>query len=322
MQPTFSLESPYGGPEAQSTADWFKGDLHIHTVFSDGLYEPHQIKDFYKAYAYQFLAFSDHPNGGTVYHFDVDDDDFVTIPAYEFAADPLRVHINCIGAAVGPEGIHPAGPDMQGAVDRVNKQGGFAFFCHPFVYDYPNPAYVLTGLSGLEIINTGAISYRAGQDDAVRRGTALDLWDELLTKGQRLWGFVNSDFHWFCNEEPCVAFNMVDAPSLRATDLLQSLNAGRFYASTGLRLREILVEETSITVECEQAACIRFIGAGGNTLKESCGHRATYGVQGDEIYVRVECTDERRAFTTKPQLDFFHQTAFLQPTFVIPTRSS
>ena len=45
---------------AAETARWYKGNLHTHSLWSDGNDYPEMIADWYKAQGYNFLALSDH----------------------------------------------------------------------------------------------------------------------------------------------------------------------------------------------------------------------------------------------------------------------
>ena len=45
---------------AAEPARWWKGNLHTHSLWSDGDDYPEMIADWYKAHGYQFLALSDH----------------------------------------------------------------------------------------------------------------------------------------------------------------------------------------------------------------------------------------------------------------------
>ena len=47
-------------PEPETTARWWKGNLHTHSLWSDGNDYPEMILDWYKAHAYHFVALSDH----------------------------------------------------------------------------------------------------------------------------------------------------------------------------------------------------------------------------------------------------------------------
>src|ERR1044071_9088807 len=41
-------------------AQWYKGNLHTHSYWSDGDDFPEMIMDWYKTHGYQFVALSDH----------------------------------------------------------------------------------------------------------------------------------------------------------------------------------------------------------------------------------------------------------------------
>src|SRR6201988_657768 len=46
--------------ETPAEKRWFKGNLHTHSLWSDGDDYPEMIVDWYKSHDYQFLALSDH----------------------------------------------------------------------------------------------------------------------------------------------------------------------------------------------------------------------------------------------------------------------
>ncbi|MFM9956230.1 MAG: PHP domain-containing protein, partial [Opitutaceae bacterium] len=47
-------------PAADPAPRWFKGNLHTHSLWSDGNDYPEMIADSYKRAGYHFLAMSDH----------------------------------------------------------------------------------------------------------------------------------------------------------------------------------------------------------------------------------------------------------------------
>ena len=50
----------YGAEPAASEARWYKGNLHTHSLWSDGNDFPEMICDWYARHGYDFLALSDH----------------------------------------------------------------------------------------------------------------------------------------------------------------------------------------------------------------------------------------------------------------------
>src|SRR4051812_34565773 len=57
-------DPPQERPDAPATAHaeprWLKGNLHTHSLWSDGNDYPEMIVDWYARHGYQFLALSDH----------------------------------------------------------------------------------------------------------------------------------------------------------------------------------------------------------------------------------------------------------------------
>ncbi len=47
-------------PALSGVPRWWKGNLHTHSLWSDGDDYPEMIVDWYKRHDYQFLALSDH----------------------------------------------------------------------------------------------------------------------------------------------------------------------------------------------------------------------------------------------------------------------
>ena len=78
------------------------------------------------------------------------------------------------------------------------------------------------------------------------------------------------------------------APAADPDSLLSSLRQGAFTASTGAEFTAFSVEGRTITAEAAEGTSLRFIGHGGRLLKAVSSTTASYRVNGDEGYVRVE----------------------------------
>ena len=85
---------------------------------------------------------------------------------------------------------------------------------------------------------------------------------------------------------------MVRAPRLEARALVDALERGEFYATTGVVLADYQATAREITVRVRPASSskyrIQFIGSGGRLLRESVETEATYVFTGDEGYVRAK----------------------------------
>ena len=113
----------------------------------------------------------------------------------------------------------------------------------------------------------------------------LEFWDDLLTRGFRVWGFSNDDSH-----DPADfgnAFNMVLVETATPSEIIQSAKAGRFYGSTGLIARSISGNGREIHISFDTPCDGSFIGPGGKVYAQSHGVEFSYSL-GDESYIRFQ----------------------------------
>ena len=138
-----------------------------------------------------------------------------------------------------------------------------------------------------------------------------EAWDAILTNGTLLYGIAVDDAHTFkAPGNPDVAgpgrgWVSVRAPKLEARALLDALERGDFYASTGVELTEYQAtpRQMSVTVRRTEFSKyrIQFIGSGGRVLREVAAPSATYEIRGDEGYVRARVLESNgRLAWTQP----------------------
>jgi hypothetical protein len=84
---------------------------------------------------------------------------------------------------------------------------------------------------------------------------------------------------------------MVRAARLDARAVLEALERGDFYASTGVVLDEIATSARDMTVKVKPDGAsryrVQFVGSGGRVLSEVADASASYTFTGDEGYVRA-----------------------------------
>lgn len=68
-------------------AVWLKGNLHSHSVFSDGKLTPEEMKAAYKGHGYDFLAVTDHDVYTDTRH--LSDETFTMIQGFELWGQQL-----------------------------------------------------------------------------------------------------------------------------------------------------------------------------------------------------------------------------------------
>jgi hypothetical protein len=141
------------------------------------------------------------------------------------------------------------------------------------------------------------------------------VWDYLLTGGKRIYGIAVDDAHHFQGEfaadraNPGRGWVAVRADRLDAEEIMRRMEAGEFYASTGVALDDVRIAQNSLEVRVTQRGNFKytteFIGANGAVLARTGANPARYTLRGDEVYVRARVTDSGGA------------VAWIQPVFVV-----
>ena len=142
---------------------------------------------------------------------------------------------------------------------------------------------------------------------------ALDVWDELLSRGKRVFGHAVDDQHR--PSDRYKGWNIVQMPDsasiVTATSIIDALKVGRFVASTGVCVSAIGIGDdgNSITVASD-AASVRWITNGGRCVRRREGgeDNLTFDailaaidsgagqMAGVDLYVRVELKGSNGTF--------------------------
>ncbi|MBP8130151.1 MAG: CehA/McbA family metallohydrolase [Candidatus Hydrogenedentes bacterium] len=258
---------------------WLKGNLHTHTTNSDGDLSPQESVATYAALGYDFLMVSDHDCFTKTKG--LDPHGMVLIPGNEITAyGPHLLHVNA-HRYIDPD------EDRQAMIDAINVDGGFCVVCHPnWLENYNHCDHSLLtewrDYLGIEIYN-GVCRRAEGSP------IATDRWDRLLSTGRRVWGFANDDSHK--PVERGVAWNVAQVESRIPAAIVRALRDGRFYASTGVAITAIRVENATITVETANAQRCRVFADLSRLQATQEGPAISYTVPDDfpHTYVRVEC---------------------------------
>ena len=84
----------------------------------------------------------------------------------------------------------------------------------------------------------------------------------------------------------------VRAPQLEGRAIVEALDRGDFYASTGVELAGYSADRNGLALKVRPTAWskyrVQFIGRGGRLLSEIPDANATYAFKGDEGYVRAK----------------------------------
>jgi hypothetical protein len=369
-------------PRKQPVVRWWKGNLHTHTLWSDGGDYPEMVVEWYKNRGYHFLVLSDHNilSQGQKW-IDADDNragpealgkyldrfgeswieqrtvdgkrEVRLKPLGEFRSlfeEPGRflmiqgeeitdakAHLNGINLL---EVIQPQGGDtvlevLQNNVDAVlaqRQRTGQAMFAH---INHPNFGWGVTAEDIMQVrgekffeVHNGHPGVRSYGDD-YHVGTER-MWDIILTRRLAelglpiMYGVATDDAHNYhawgaMAANPGRGWVVVKADHLTGESIIKAMEAGDFYASTGVTLRDVQFDgrTLAITVVPEPGVSYttEFIGTLkgynpaskpvvdensveirttriysddiGQVLARVTGSAASYTLGGNELYVRA-----------------------------------
>ncbi len=292
--------------------NWYRGNLHAHTINSDGDSPPYDVMAWYKRNGYQFLAITDHNTFTDPALFDTNPSDTFLLIGAEEVTNAKTVHLNAIGInkVVPPQAGATVPEILQAAIDAIRAQGGIPLINHP------NFRWAFTAREMLPLKGAVLVEIASGHPAVNHAGDGLvptteQMWDELLSAGMRVFGVSVDDAHNFRQEftidrsNPGRGWVVARAAALTRENILAALSTGDFYASTGVSLKDVRSTPDSLTVEIQTAPSdpkryqVVFIGKGGRTLAVSRENPASYRLMGSEGYVRarIEDSGSLRAWT-------------------------
>ena len=189
---------------------------------------------------------------------------------------------------------------LQRNVDAIRGVGGVPHINHP------NFLWSLTADQMRQVRNNKLFEIYNGSPSVNNHGgggsPGLEaMWDKILSSGKLIYGIAVDDAHHFKGEfspdrlNPGRGWVVVQAPRLSAAAIMEGLEAGRFYASTGVSLSDLRIDDQGIEIAIQQEPTFKytthFIGDGGRLLSKAHGLKARYRFQGGERYVRARVVD-------------------------------
>ena len=252
---------------------WLRGNHHGHSTRSDGRDEPLVVLKAYEDAGYDYFALSEHDK--------------------LLEASELQPHTSmCVLQAVevtsrfhqtlmylGADHVPSAGLTPREIMEEAHASGGLFVFDHPNWLprvDYATDELLDTmeGLRGIEIY-VGVIESLPGQADATNR------WDRLLSKGWRVFGHGTDDQHvpghyfiaWNCVQWPTNAHPTPEG-------ILDALTEGRFYASSGVTIDRVGLEDDGQSVFVESDADeVHWISLDGRVVSKTPGGSSRMGIE-------------------------------------------
>ena len=192
----------------------------------------------YRAAGYDFLSITDHrmvtkPDPAEI------PEGLVMIPGIEldYTMPDQWVHIQGLGVTEAVMDNYDRNGNPQDGIDRINECGGLAMLNHP-AWSLNPPEYIasLKGVFGAEVWNSvSTIPYNAIRADS------SSLLDVAASRGADMFWLANDDVHFY-GTDFAHGWNMVQAEEKTAERVPAALAAGRFYATQGPVLHQVVCD--------------------------------------------------------------------------------
>ncbi|PGH08466.1 hypothetical protein AJ80_07865 [Polytolypa hystricis UAMH7299] len=215
-------------PVGDGAKTWFRGDLHMHTIYSDGKHTPNELITFAQAANLSFIFTSEHNTPSIDHAWDS------VAPGSLLVSRGIEVttrsgHWNAIGLTphdwVEFRYRHTDNPGLAQAVQHVRKRGGLAVINHPF--DSVD-CLACDWSYGFEDSNMDAIEvWNADWDPSDEK--ALVKWHELLSAGSHIAAIGGSDFHTSETGKIGSPTTLVHASRLETAEILAGIRRSRAY---------------------------------------------------------------------------------------------
>ncbi len=256
----------------------------------------------------------------------------------KFEERPIHIGAINVKELVKPQGGKSVTEVMQNNLDEVNaqrKRTGQTMFSH---LNHPNFRWAikledmldLKGERFFEVYNGHPQVNNYG--DSARMGME-ELWDKLLVhyikEGKPLlYGLATDDAHNHIEyktnlSNPGRGWIMVKAHELTPTALIEAMERGDFYATTGVELSDVIFDNRSLKIQVKPSVgvnyTIQFCGAGKSAekgkgsvlLKEVKGNTGIYTLSKKDLYVRAKIISSKLKENPYQKGDV--ETAWTQP---------
>ncbi|MGE0759862.1 MAG: hypothetical protein AB7F89_00235 [Pirellulaceae bacterium] len=401
-----------GTAQTAARKRWYKGNLHTHSLWSDGNDFPEMIADWYKSHGYHFLALSDHNilsrgekwirteqpvkrgNDGALARYRQkmgeawvetrnqdgmpevrlrgldefrgmfeESEKFLMVQAEEitdhFGSLPVHINATNLVELIRPQGGQTLRETIANnliAVEQQRRRAGRPILAH---LNHPNFGYAVTAEDLASVIQEKFFEIYNGHPGVNQLGDETHvglerMWDIANTirlgemKQPPLLGLGTDDSHNYegpRGASPGRGWVMVHATGLTPAALVEAIEAGDFYASSGVTLTDIRFAEKDreLAIDIEAAPGVeyvtQFIGTPrsydrtntpvrdaegkeitatrrysadvGQVLHEVSGAHPRYRLNGEELYVRAVV----RSSKPHPNPSYDNQTeqAWTQP---------
>jgi hypothetical protein len=281
----------------QVEGKWFKGNVHTHSINSDGSRTPEKLVEMYSKSGYDFISITDHSLVTDIKN--LTNEELLLISGEEICIGKSHADTFYHIVGLGIENTLPFNDfdpetEPQKVINFINERGGISILAHPYWSGLNHfDMMAIKNYHGVEIYNTGC-------DFERNLGFSAPHIDGIILAGRRPYIYATDDHHGadklLLPLDACIASINVKASDLTRKSILSSIQKGWFYSSTGPEIKNIEIDEDGeIKIECSPVKHISFVSTPslGRRL-ESDNHpltQASYAGRSGESYVRIEITD-------------------------------
>jgi hypothetical protein len=232
------MASPALAPPGVAGAGWYRGDLHSHTVHSDGTFTVDERLRVAVERGLDFIAVTDH---NTVSH-------HRELAAWRGPVVPIRGsevttfhgHMNVFGLTRAIDWrAERRGGGAAGIVEQAHRQGALVSINHPSSFgdpwcvgchwDYARVDY--STFDTMEVWNGGWADVETANEGNIA------FWTDLLDAGVRLTAIAGTDSHGPVDDDDAsLGFTYVHATERSEAAILDGIRLGRVFLSRGPRL--------------------------------------------------------------------------------------
>ncbi|HEY5628667.1 MAG TPA: CehA/McbA family metallohydrolase, partial [Candidatus Limnocylindrales bacterium] len=297
--PVATPRPPAGGPR------WYRGNLHSHTIHSDGVYTVEERARASAEFGLDFLAITDHNTISQHRELGGWPDGLTPIRGSEVTT--FHGHINCFGLSTAIDWrADDRGGGAAAIVEQAHRQGAIVSINHPSSFgdpycsschwDYARTDYAT--FDAMEIWNGGWADVETANE------CTIAFWSTLLDAGFRLTGIAGTDAHSpKDDDDPSLGSTWVHAADPSEASIIDGIRRGRVFVSRGPTLAfratgrdgavvelpgaELAVDHTmrlSVDVDrLDEAATLWFVTSGSTVAIAACEPGAARVVDGREL---------------------------------------
>jgi PHP domain-containing protein len=279
---------------------WLRGDLHCHTVFSDGDSWPIEMLDAASAAGLDFLGVTDHNNVAhhASYGAGGEGGQPIVIPGVEVTT--YGGHWNAWGTDRWWEFREPETDAVERTMRAAMQSGAVVSICHPKPFGPPWEYSNDGGFHAMEVWNGPWAQLNTA---------SLARWDDLLRRGVRCAAVGGSDTHYLHRRNvaarhadsigtPTTWVHVDGVPTVAA--ILAALRDGRSFVSESPRGPQLYLDEDRarigrVSVEARNAlgASLELVTAAGTIAsKPAADDPLVFDVPDDARFVRAQLVAE------------------------------